>query len=201
MSQWIDAKGQRCPVPVVLAKKAIAAGETSFTIEVDDPAAVENLSRLADHQGFTAAVRGLPGGGHALNFTRASGVSAPTACQREADAPLPGRGYAGFVGRDIIGSGDRELGANLMRMFFYTLAEGDALPESVLFMNDGVKLPTLDDQVAAHVQTLTDRGVEVLVCGTCLSFYGLTDRLQAGTVSNMFDIVSRMQAAAKVITL
>ena len=73
--------------------------------------------------------------------------------------------------------------------------------ESVLFMNDGVKLPTLDDQVAAHVQTLTDRGVEVLVCGTCLSFYGLTDRLQAGTVSNMFDIVSRMQAAAKVITL
>jgi len=105
------------------------------------------------------------------------------------------------VGRDIIGSGDRELGANLMRMFFYTLAEGDALPESVLFMNDGVKLPTLDDQVAAHVQTLTDRGVEVLVCGTCLSFYGLTDRLQAGTVSNMFDIVSRMQAAAKVITL
>ena len=183
MSQWIDAKGQRCPVPVVLAKKAIAAGETSFTIEVDDPAAVENLSRLADHQGFTVAVR------------------APTACQREAEAPLPGRGYAVFVGRDIIGSGDRELGANLMRMFFYTLAEGDALPESVLFMNDGVKLPTLDDQVAAHVQTLTDRGVEVLVCGTCLSFYGLTDRLQAGTVSNMFDIVSRMQAAAKVITL
>ena len=168
---------------------------------MDDPAAVENLSRLADHQGFTVAVRGLPGGGHALNFTRASGVSAPTACQREADAPLPGRGYAVFVGRDIIGSGDRELGANLMRMFFYTLAEGDALPESVLFMNDGVKLPTLDDQVAAHVQTLTDRGVEVLVCGTCLSFYGLTDRLQAGTVSNMFDIVSRMQAAAKVITL
>ena len=82
MSQCIDAKGQRCPVPVVLAKKAIAAGETSFTIEVDDPAAVENLSRLADHQGFTVAVRGLPGGGHALNFTRASGVSAPTACQR-----------------------------------------------------------------------------------------------------------------------
>ena len=68
-------------------------------------------------------------------------------------------------------------------------------------MNDGVKLPTLDDQVAAHVQTLIGRGVEVLVCGTCLSFYGLTDRLQAGTVSNMFDIVSRMQAAAKVITL
>ena len=37
MSQWIDAKGQRCPVPVVLAKKAIAAGETSFTIEVTTP--------------------------------------------------------------------------------------------------------------------------------------------------------------------
>ena len=68
-------------------------------------------------------------------------------------------------------------------------------------MNDGVKLPTLDDQVAAHVQTLIGRGVEVLVCGTCLSFYGLTDQLQVGTVSNMYDIVTRMQRAAKVVSL
>lgn len=201
MSQCIDAKGQRCPVPVVLAKKAIAAGETSFTIEVDDPAAVENLSRLADHQGFTVAVRGLPGGGHALNFTRASGVSAPTACQREADAPLPGRGYAVFVGRDIIGSGDRELGANLMRMFFYTLAQGEDKPGAVLFMNAGVRLPTLDEQIPAHLKALADAGVEILVCGTCLSFYGLTDQLQVGTVSNMYDIVTRMQRAAKVVSL
>ena len=53
--------------------------------------------------------------------------------------------------------------------------------------------------VAAAV--VADAGVEILVCGTCLSFYGLTDQLQVGTVSNMYDIVTRMQRAAKVVSL
>ena len=50
-------------------------------------------------------------------------------------------------------------------------------------------------------KALADAGVEILVCGTCLSFYGLTDQLQVGTVSNMYDIVTRMQRAAKVVSL
>lgn len=106
-----------------------------------------------------------------------------------------------FVGRDIIGDGDRELGANLMRMFFYTLVQGEDKPGAVLFMNAGVRLPTLDEQIPAHLKSLADAGVEILVCGTCLSFYGLTDQLQVGTVSNMYDIVTRMQRAAKVVSL
>lgn len=52
-----------------------------------------------------------------------------------------------FVGRDIIGDGDRELGANLMRMFFYTSGPGEDKPGAVLFMNAGVRLPTLDEQI------------------------------------------------------
>ena len=67
------------------------------------------------------------------------------------------------MGRDIIGSGDRELGTNLMRMFFYTLAQSDDLPRSILFMNAGVKLPAGDEQVTEHLKTLVEKGVEVLV--------------------------------------
>ena len=44
-------------------------------------------------------------------------------------------------------------------------------------------------------------GVEVLVCGTCLDFYGVKDALKVGEVSNMYDILGRMQEAAKVISL
>lgn len=80
-------------------------------------------------------------------------------------------------GGDIIGSGDRELGGNLMRMFFYTLAQSEDLPRSILFMNDGVKLPVGDSQVVEHLNALQAKGVEVLVCGTCLNFYGLTEQL------------------------
>ena len=198
MSPIIDARGKACPTPVIMAKKAISAGESTFTVLVDNTTAVENLKRLAANQGFDAAVTEQGGAFH-LAFVR----TGCAACEEAVNAPLPapGGGWAVFVGRDIIGDGDRELGTNLMRMFFYTLSQGEDKPGAVLFMNAGVKLPTLDEQVAEHLKALSADGVEILVCGTCLNFYGLTDRLRVGTVSNMYDIVTRMQKAGKVISL
>ena len=198
MAQIVDARGKACPTPVILAKKAMAAGENSFTVLVDNSTAVENLKRLAANQGFDAAVT-ENGGEFSLAFTRTGCES----CEEAVSAPLPAPGadWAVFVGRDIIGDGDRELGTNLMRMFFYTLTQSEDKPGAILFMNAGVKLPTLDGQVAEHLKALAAAGVEVQVCGTCLNFYGLSGQLKAGTVSNMYDIVARMQKAAKVISL
>ena len=198
MSQIIDAKGKACPTPVIMAKKAISAGESSFTVLVDNTTAVENLKRLAENQGFDAAAAEAEGV-FSVTFTR----TGCAACEEAVNSPLPAPGgdWAVFVGRDIIGDGDRELGTNLMRMFFYTLSQGEDTQGSVLFMNAGVKLPTLDEQVVEHLKALSAVGVEILVCGTCLNFYGLTDRLRVGTVSNMYDIVTRMQKAGKVVSL
>ena len=198
MSPIIDARGKACPTPVIMAKKAISAGESTFTVLVDNTTAVENLKRLAENQGFDAAVTEQGGAFH-LAFVR---TGCP-ACEEAVNSPLPAPGgdWAVFVGRDIIGDGDRELGTNLMRMFFYTLAQGEDKPGAVLFMNAGVKLPTLDEQVVEHLKALSAVGVEILVCGTCLNFYGLTDQLRVGTVSNMYDIVTRMQKAGKVVSL
>ena len=69
-------------------------------------------------------------------------------------------------------------------------------------MNDGVKLPAGEEQqVIDSLMTLIEKGSLVLVCGTCLNYYGIADRLKVGTVSNMYDIMSAMQRADKVITL
>lgn len=198
MSPIIDARGKACPTPVIMAKKAISAGESTFTVLVDNTTAVENLKRLAENQGFDAAAAEAEGV-FSVAFTR----TGCAACEEAVNSPLPtpGGDWAVFVGRDIIGDGDRELGTNLMRMFFYTLSQGEDKPGAVLFMNAGVKLPTLDEQVVEHLKALSAVGVEILVCGTCLNFYGLTDRLRVGTVSNMYDIVTRMQKAGKVVSL
>ena len=95
----------------------------------------------------------------------------------------PGGSWAVFVGRDVIGSGDRELGSSLMKMFFYTLSESDDLPTNILLMNDGVKLAVNNPDTIEHLQTLVNKGVELLVCGTCLNFYGLSEELKVGTLS------------------
>ena len=68
--------------------------------------------------------------------------------------------------------------------------------KAVLIPGDGI-----GREIAESVRALQEKGTEVLVCGTCLDYYGLTERLEAGEVSNMYDILGRMQEAAKVVTL
>ena len=193
----IDARGKACPQPVILAKKEIDGGCRDLTVLVDNKTAVENLTRLGNSAGMTVTTGETAQG----LFVRLTGegkiVEEPViAC------PTTGNGYAVFVGKDVVGAGDRELGYNLMKMALYTLAQSDSVPAHVLFMNDGVKLPAGEEQqVIDSLMSLIEKGSFVLVCGTCLNYYGLADRLKVGTVSNMYDIMSAMQRADKVITL
>ena len=110
--------------------------------------------------------------------------------------------YAVFFNKAAVGSGDAELGLNLAKMAIYTLSESENIPTYVLFMNDGVKLTTgIEPQIIDNLNTLIEKGAKVLVCGTCLNFFGIKDDCKIGTVSNMFDILGAMQAVSKVITL
>ena len=109
--------------------------------------------------------------------------------------------YVVFAGRDVIGEGDPELGHSLIKMFFYTLSEKPDLPSAICFMNNGVRLVTENEQAIEHLKVLEAKGVKLIVCGTCLNFYGLTDKLQCGTIGNMYDIVETMTKAGKVITV
>ena len=193
----IDARGKACPQPVILAKKEIDGGCRDLTVLVDNKTAVENLTRLGNSAGMTVTTGETAQG----LFVRLTGegkiVEEPViAC------PTTGNGYAVFVGKDVVGAGDRELGYNLMKMALYTLAQSDSVPAHVLFMNDGVKLPAGEEQqVVDSLMTLIEKGTIVLVCGTCLNYYGIADRLKVGTVSNMYDILGAMQRADKVIAL
>ena len=46
---------------------------------------------------------------------------------------------------------------------------------------------------------LEEQGVEIRTCGTCLNFYGISDKLQVGEVTNMYDIAERMTKADLII--
>ena len=39
----------------------------------------------------------------------------------------------------------------------------------------------------------------ILTCGTCLDFYGLKEKLAVGGVTNMYDIVERMENDAAIV--
>ena len=49
------------------------------------------------------------------------------------------------------------------------------------------------------LKSLEAQGVEILTCGTCLNFYGLTDKLQVGDVTNMYVIAEKMTQADLIV--
>ncbi len=204
MAKTLDGFGKACPMPLVMAKKEIDAGNIDFTIKVDNDSALKNVTRLGKKKGLSVAVETIDGG-WALTFGEGDGNTAePDISALLAESSNAGNksGYAFFVGKDHVGEGDSELGRNLMKMAIYTLSESDEIPSSILFMNSGVKLLCGEEpQVVENVKTLEEKGCEVLVCGTCLDFYDIKDKLEIGEVSNMYDILGRMQEAAKAITL
>lgn len=184
-------------------QKEIEANHDSFIITVDNAIAVENLKKLAVSQSYDAVVSGS-GERFEVRFIT-DGREIPETemiVLPDSIAAIRGTGkWVVFMGKDYIGEGDYELGSALVKMFFYTLSQADDVPESILFMNSGVKLPTLDEQVVSHLQALEDRGVKILVCGTCLDYYKLKGDLKLGEISNMYDITEKMFAASKVIAL
>ncbi len=52
----LDARGLSCPEPVILLRKAMMTGESAYEIVVDNPTSRENVTRYAEHQGYTVAV-------------------------------------------------------------------------------------------------------------------------------------------------
>lgn len=214
MSREIDAIGKACPIPVIMAKKEIDNGNNDFLVKVDNNIAVENLKRLANSQGFISNVESE---GNIFkihlhrNFNKVSEVNIENDSENceecnEILENLVGTEnkkdtWSVFIGNDVIGNGNEELGKSLMKMYFYTISESEDLPKSILFMNNGVKVPTLNEQAIEHLQKLEESGVEILVCGACLNFYGLEEKLKVGKVSNMYDITNYMNESSKVITL
>ena len=198
MKKVIDAKGKACPMPVIMAKKEIDTGVKFFDIEVDNKIAVENLKNLANSQGFTTTIEENDGN-FKVDFSNGCEECEEVLAKVEGKKPLGN--WSIFINKEIIGAGNEELGQSLMKMFIYTISEGEDLPKSILFMNGGVKVPSLNEQGIEHLKVLQDKGVELLVCGACLNFYGLEDKLEVGKISNMYEITNAMKEASKVITI
>ena len=86
-----------------------------------------------------------------------------------------------------------------MGNFLATLSDlGDSLWRIIL-LNGGVKLAVKPGKALDSLKALEASGVSVLVCGTCLSFYGLLESKAVGETTNMLDVVSSLGLADKVV--
>ena len=179
--------------PVIQAKKALEEllPLESIVVEVDSEASRENVRRFAESRGSGVHLEETGDNVHRIVIT-ASKENAD-----EVSVMLP----VIFISSETLGSGDDKLGRILMEGFINTLQEQENVPDGILLMNSAVRLTVEGSPVAGPLMDLTDRGCEILVCGTCLEFFGLKGKLAVGVVSNMYDIQHALLNARSVIKL
>ena len=203
IKKTIDARGLACPQPVILSNKALKeTGE--ITVIVDNEAARYNVTRMAQKQGAVVEEE-IKQEGIFLHLTLPApsrGTEQEKSQKPEFQPSPPTESSAALVlviSDDKLGKGDPELGDILIRSLFHTLGEVEPKPEVLIFFNSGVKLTTKGSKVLEDLKTLHSAGLEILVCGTCLSFYNLKEDLAVGEISNMYTIAETMLKAVRVI--
>ena len=189
---YIDLKGMGCPLPVIETKKLLESRRVDeLNVAVDNGAPRENVTRYLESQGYRVNVEKEQADTVLLRATKVVGTEI-TSIQKDKRIVV-------LVDGATVGRGDDLLGAVLMKSFLHTLKEIEPRPWRLIFINTGVTLAAEGSDLLNVLGELEALGVEIFSCGTCLDFFTLKEKLVAGKITNMYDIVSSLIAATNVI--
>ncbi len=106
-----------------------------------------------------------------------------------------------LVTREGMGSAEPSLQRELLQKYLHLLGENDTLPGAICFYTEGVKLVVEGSPVLETLKSLEDKGVHLIICQSCLNYFGLAGKVRVGIVGGMGDILLAQVEAAKVITI
>ncbi len=202
MAITVDTRGKLCPLPLILFRKAVKdhPDEKTFDILTDNQISCGNLMDYIRQNAYRYTREDSADGVTTLHVTIPT-VSTQTVSSTASDTPprsLTGKRVV-QIRSDIMGQGDNQLGTILILAYLNALKELDRLPTHIICYNSGVKLATKCHEASATLLELHSMGVEVIVCGTCTNYFGITDDLAVGKISNMFTIAELLHAADTIV--
>ncbi len=106
-----------------------------------------------------------------------------------------------LITRNGMGHAEPALQQQLIEKYLTLLDENNMLPTAICLYTEGVKLAVDGSPVLARLKSLQAKGVHVILCSTCLNYFGLSERVRVGIVGGMGDIITAQWRADKVITL
>ena len=203
----VNALGDACPIPVVKTKNAIKELHGAGIVEtlVDNEIAVQNLTKMANQKGYGVKSEKLSEDQFRVTMEIKEGsVSAGEDSVQETHECLVvpeghKKNVVVAVTASVMGTGNDELGAVLIKGFLYALTQQDELPKTILFYNGGAQLTCEGSASLEDLKSLEALGVEILTCGTCLNYYKLSEKLAVGGVTNMYEITERLTKADLVV--
>lgn len=212
MEKIVDARGIACPQPVLMTKEALKdMTEGAVKVLVDNETAVQNVTKMAKHLGFEPKSEKTAENEFTITIpvdgnqtVQAAGASNEESEECECCSCEDGnddikKGLVVVLSSDQMGGGSEELGKALMKGFVVAVTKLDRLPETILLYNGGAKLAVEGSDSLADLKALEEQGVEILTCGTCLNFYGITDQLGVGNVTNMYEIAEKLTGAKSIV--
>jgi len=172
----IDARGLGCPKPVMMAQDKLSKiDEGILEILVDNEASAFNLSRFASKNGFYSETT-KEDNYWMIKIVKGFVCEVP---QKVTELEKPEKDLFLLVATDTMGK-EEELGKILMKGFFETMKVTKEIPHTIFFLNAGIKLTTLNEEIIPIIKEIESMGVEIFTCGTCLKYYNLESELKVG---------------------
>jgi selenium metabolism protein YedF len=191
----IDCRGLACPQPVITTKQALdRIQEGELIVIVDNTVSCNNVERFAQSQGCSVEIKEEGNDFHLrIQKGKSSRPSEPFQEEKKVKKVVV------YINSQLMGIGEEALGAILMRSFLKTLVDIETKPSRLILVNSGVRLSSEGSEVLETLRVLSENGVEILSCGTCLDFYGLKEKVKVGKISNMYDIAQSLLEADRLI--
>lgn len=203
MKHMVDARGLACPLPVVNTKEEMGRMRPGEVVEVlvDNEIAVQNLAKFARvrHHEIESSRSGERE--YRVRITKGAqeGGAQTDEEPMQPESCAPEERSVVVLSSSLMGQGEEALGRTLMKAFVFALTKQERMPETVLLYNSGAFLSCEGSDSVEDLRALEAGGTQILTCGTCLNYYGLTEKLAVGGVTNMYDIVEKMERASKII--
>lgn len=191
----IDARGQGCPKPVMMATDALSRINDGYIeVVVDNEASADNLAWFAKSNALYSE-KVQDGRDWRVKIVK-GGASVQSAAK--SDPKETGKHLLIIVSTDTMGK-EEELGKILMKGYFETMKAYRQIPHTIVFLNAGVKLTTVHAEIIPVLKDIEAMGVEMYSCGTCLKYYNLESELKVGYRGTTNHVVEGMQDFQKTV--
>lgn len=96
------------------------------------------------------------------------------------------------ISSDVMGK-EEEIGKKVITNFFETVKATKEHPHTIFFLNAGVKLTTVNEEMIGILKDIESMGTEIYSCGTCLQHYGLEDQVKVGNRGASTQVVEALK--------
>ena len=188
----VNAVGKLCPEPVVMTQKALSqADKVGVVVFVDNEAARDNVVRMAEKRGFKVKTYHKTKKGFKVDIKK-------SLLSEKTKKTVSKEKIVYLFESDFIGT-NRELGKVLSNGFLNAIEELPERKSSIVLISKGVKLAIKKSYVLNRLKSLEEKGFDILICGTCLDYFKIREKVDVGKISNALEIMECMTEADKVI--